>query len=69
MATTLSPFDPCSFAQPNICEVKHIHMCLNIDFEKHVLRGSVNLQIERKERDVNSIVSVTAFACIGSNGC
>ncbi|KAK2577166.1 hypothetical protein KPH14_003323 [Odynerus spinipes] len=44
----LSPADPNSFARPDLAVITHIHLELNVDFNRKVLLGKVILDIEKK---------------------
>ncbi|GIY29295.1 leukotriene A-4 hydrolase [Caerostris darwini] len=48
MAENLSENDPNSFSNPESCIVTDIDLHLEVDFEKHVLSGYVDLSIDRK---------------------
>ena len=43
----LSPDDPNSYARPDIAKVTHIHLSLNVNFEKKILEGSATLTVEK----------------------
>ena len=53
----LSPKDPSSFSRPELCEVKHLHLDLDVNFQKHILSGKARLDLEKKTGDVTSVVS------------
>lgn len=44
----LSPVDPNSFARPDLAFITHIHLRLNIDFNRKVLLGKAILDVEKK---------------------
>ncbi|XP_054717226.1 leukotriene A-4 hydrolase-like [Uloborus diversus] len=44
---SLSKNDPNSFSNPEECTVSHIDLRLEVDFKKHILKGCVNLSVER----------------------
>uniref|UniRef100_A0A3B3UMR6 Leukotriene A(4) hydrolase n=1 Tax=Poecilia latipinna TaxID=48699 RepID=A0A3B3UMR6_9TELE len=59
--------DPCSFSSFSTCLTKHLNLQLHVDFDRHVIRGKVQLTVEALEdrfstldsRDLNvSSVSV-----------
>ena len=52
----LSPVDPNSFSRPDLCVVRHLHLTLDVNFEKHVLKGSAKLQVEKVDQKTNTVV-------------
>ena len=53
----LSPNDPSSFARPELCKVTAIDLNLEVDFEKHILKGCVTLDVERCKVEEGALVS------------
>ncbi|GLV43345.1 uncharacterized protein CBL_03888 [Carabus blaptoides fortunei] len=47
MATSLSPQDPSSFARPDECIVRELHLSLDINFDKKILSGKADLKVEK----------------------
>ena len=45
----LSEGDPSSFSNASDVRVTHIKLELEVDFDKHVLRGAVILNFEKKQ--------------------
>ena len=56
----LSPKDPSSFSRPENCMVTSLQLDLDVDFSKHVLKGTVKIDLERKNESTQSVVSDTA---------
>ena len=54
----LSPGDPSSFSRPEDVLVKSIHLELDVNFQKHVLSGSVLLDVAKVIPTASSLVSV-----------
>lgn len=50
--------DPCSFSAPSRCVTKHLNLSLRLDFDRHVIRGRVELTVEALEDRFSSLVSV-----------
>lgn len=50
--------DPCSFSAPSRCVTKHLNLSLRIDFDRHVIRGRVELTVEALEDRCSTLVSV-----------
>ncbi|CAH0695979.1 unnamed protein product [Spodoptera exigua] len=51
----LSPLDPSSFSRPEQAIITHISLNLNVDFEKHVLKGCAKIDFDILE-DVNCLI-------------
>ncbi|KAL1448958.1 hypothetical protein WDU94_000206, partial [Cyamophila willieti] len=51
-----SPGDPNSFSRPELAEVKHIDLCLDVDFESKVLCGEGTYHIHVKEPNVSNVI-------------
>ncbi|KAM4711829.1 leukotriene A-4 hydrolase [Anableps anableps] len=41
--------DPCSFSSFSSCLTKHLNLLLHVDFDRHVIRGKVQLTVEALE--------------------
>uniref|UniRef100_A0A3Q2QGI9 Leukotriene A4 hydrolase n=1 Tax=Fundulus heteroclitus TaxID=8078 RepID=A0A3Q2QGI9_FUNHE len=41
--------DPCSFSSSTTCVTKHLNLLLHVDFDRHVIRGKVQLTVEALE--------------------
>ncbi|ELT87749.1 hypothetical protein CAPTEDRAFT_162472 [Capitella teleta] len=52
----LSPNDPCSFSRPDVCQLTHLHLDLDVDFVEKVLRGKVVLSAKKKSADARLLV-------------
>ena len=52
----LSPTDSSSYSRPDLCKVSNIDIDLNVNFEKHILQGSVELTLEKIQKDTTSLV-------------
>ncbi|EEC17057.1 protease, putative [Ixodes scapularis] len=52
----LTENDPHSFAHPDKCVVTHLHLDVEIDFERKILVGFVDLTCEKRSQDANSLV-------------
>jgi len=52
----LSPGDPNSYSRPDQVKTKHVHMEVEIDFEKKVLTGHVVLTLEKIDPQATSVV-------------
>lgn len=52
----LTENDPHSFARPDKCVVTHLHLDVEIDFERKILVGFVDLTCEKRSQDANSLV-------------
>jgi len=52
----LSPGDPNSYSRPDQVKTKHVHMEVEIDFEKKVLTGHVVLTLEKIDPQASSVV-------------
>lgn len=49
--------DPCSFASFSRCVTKHLNLSLHLDFDRHVIRGRVELTVEALEERLSALVS------------
>ncbi|RZF35040.1 hypothetical protein LSTR_LSTR009632 [Laodelphax striatellus] len=58
---SLSQSDPNSYSNPDEAVVKNLHISLNVDFDKHVLSGFVDLEIRKKNEAVNQIILDTSL--------
>lgn len=56
--SALSPQDPSSFSRPEHFLLTHLHIELDVDFDKHVLKGLAKLQFDKKSDDSKSVVSL-----------
>ena len=52
----LSPGDPNSFARPDQARVTHIHLDLDVDFDRKVLTGATILTVERVAPDIDHVI-------------
>ncbi|XP_013388394.1 leukotriene A-4 hydrolase [Lingula anatina] len=52
----LSPGDPSSFSRPEYCVVVHLHLNWDVNFDKKILNGSVELDLEKKKTDVDVVI-------------
>lgn len=53
----VSMSDPCSFASFSRCVTKHLNLSLHLDFDRHVIRGRVELTVEALEERLSGLVS------------
>ena len=53
----LSPNDSSSYSRPDLCKVTNINLDLNVNFEKHILQGFVELTLEKIQKDTTTLVS------------
>uniref|UniRef100_A0A8D8PRL4 Leukotriene A-4 hydrolase n=2 Tax=Cacopsylla melanoneura TaxID=428564 RepID=A0A8D8PRL4_9HEMI len=51
-----SPGDPNSFSRPELAEIKHIDLCLDVDFDTKVLCGEATYAIHVKKPDVSNVI-------------
>lgn len=49
--------DPCSFSSFSTCLTKHLNLQLHVDFDRHVIRGKVQLTVEALEDRFSVLVS------------
>lgn len=52
----LSPIDPSSYSRPEFAIVKHIAINLNVNFDKKILSGDVNLTVEKADKTASELV-------------
>ena len=52
----LSPSDPNSYSRPDIVKTTHVHLEVEVDFEKKILVGSVRLTLEKVDLQANSVI-------------
>merc|ERR1711953_1288552 len=52
----LSPGDPNSYSRPDIVKTTHVHLELEVDFEKKILVGRVVLSLEKVDSNAESLV-------------
>jgi len=52
----LSPGDPNSYSRPDLAKIKHIHLDLDLDFNKQMLQGNVILTVSRESDEVEEVV-------------
>ncbi|PNF40549.1 Leukotriene A-4 hydrolase [Cryptotermes secundus] len=55
-AQGLSPGDPSSFARPDEAEVSSVSLYLDVDFERKVLCGKVDLTVDKKKAEVTHVL-------------
>ncbi|CAG2055123.1 unnamed protein product [Timema podura] len=51
----LSPGDPHSFSRPDDVAVNHMHLSLEVDFERNTLSGFVDLTVDRKLKKATTL--------------
>ena len=56
VSVPLSDDDPSSFSRPDECVVTHLHLELDVDFDKLVLRGSVRIDAKKLSPDAKFLV-------------
>lgn len=52
----LSPSDPNSYSRPDIVKTTHVHLEVEVDFEKKILVGSVRLTLEKVDLQADSVI-------------
>ena len=52
----LSPTDPNSYSRPDLVKATHVHLDLEVDFDKQVLAGHVILTLEKIDTNATSVV-------------
>nr|CAD7400753.1 unnamed protein product [Timema poppensis] len=52
----LSPGDPHSFSRPEDVAVSHMHLSLEVDFERNTLSGFVDLTVDRKLKKATTLI-------------
>nr|CAD7194166.1 unnamed protein product [Timema douglasi] len=52
----LSPGDPHSFSRPDDVAVSHMHLSLEVDFERNTLSGFVDLTVDRKLKKATTLI-------------
>lgn len=50
--------DPCSFSSFDRCVTKHLNLTLHVDFDRHVIRGQVELTVEVLKDRFSTLVTV-----------
>lgn len=55
-ATGLTENDPHSYARPDQCAVTHIHLDIEVDFQRKVIAGTVELTCEKRSEHCDSLV-------------
>ncbi|KAJ8963063.1 hypothetical protein NQ318_018527 [Aromia moschata] len=62
----LSPLDPSSFSRPELAIVTEILINLNVNFDKKILLGDVELSVKKIDESVNEIILDTSKLNISS---
>lgn len=57
-ATGLTDNDPHSHARPDQCAVTHIHLDIQVDFQRKVIAGSAELTCEKRSEHCDALVSI-----------
>merc|ERR1711874_50842 len=52
----LSPSDPNSYSRPDIAKVTHIHLALDVDFDRKILAGSATLSVEKIDSAATQVI-------------
>ena len=52
----LSPSDPNSYSRPDLVKTTHVHLEVEVNFEKKILMGSVLLSLERIDLEAESVI-------------
>jgi hypothetical protein len=59
--SALSATDPTSFSNPDKVVVTHIDLDLEVDFDRHVLAGEVNLSLNKLVDGVDTVVRMLSI--------
>ena len=52
----LSPSDPNSYSRPDLVKTTHVHLEVEVNFEKKILVGSVLLTLEKIDLEADSVI-------------
>lgn len=55
MSESRCPGDPNSYANPDESLVTHMDLHIDVDFEKHILKGYVDLVVDRKDNKADLV--------------
>lgn len=55
-----NPIDPSSFARPDLCAVTHIVWNANVNFDKQIIEGFVDLTVEKKSEGIDHLIVDTS---------
>ena len=62
------PMDSHSYARPNEVRVKHVDLDLELDFEKHEVRGQARLQLQRIDPQKDLFLDTKDLEILGVKG-
>jgi len=61
-----NPLDPNSFSRPDLCAVTHIEWNADINFDKQIIKGYVDLTVEKRNETIDHIILDTSNLTIFS---